>query len=183
MAETIEAAWDRRPNEPEVWYRIFKDYYLPLGERRTLRNAFEFYLRVETPKQYKDLDPEGITNIPSHWNTIAVEWEWPKRALEFDESKLPDFSSIYVTQVLDYLQRNALRAAESLVAALNSDRTRVQASNSILNRIGVPETTNVNFGGGVNITSDDMAAAASKVQEWKTQKLSGSPAENTSATS
>lgn len=181
--EDITRSWDRRPDEPEVWYRIFRDYFLPLGDRRSLRNAFEFFVRVETPKQYRELDPENITRTPSHWNQIALDWEWAKRALEYDESKMPDFASAYVQQVLTYLQTNALNAAHGLVQALNNDRTRVQAANSILNRIGVPETSNINLAMGVTFTSDELAAAANRIEEWKTKKQSGLLAEEASPTS
>jgi len=183
MLDEVGRPWDQREGEADVWYRIFRDYYLPLGERRSIRNAFEFYIRVETPKQYEGLDPENITHVPGHWSTYARDYEWAKRALAYDEAKLPDFGEAYVTQVLTYLRQNAMRAASGLVAALNSDRTRVQAANSILNRIGVPESSEISLKHGVSFTSDDMTDAVRKVEEWKTKKLSGSPAESPSATS
>jgi hypothetical protein len=173
--ELVERPWDRRTDEPEEWYRIFKDYYLVLGERRSLRNAFELFVRVEDPKQYEDVDPDNIRSIPSHWNEYARNFEWAKRALAYDEEKRPDFAALYVTMTLDYLRTHSMEAAHALVAALKSDRTRVQAANSILNRSGVPETTEVVLGGKVAITADDMAEASDKVQAWqkRTQNPSG----------
>jgi hypothetical protein len=171
--EVVDRTWDPLPDEPEVWYKIFREYYLPLGEQRSIRNAFEFYIRVEKPKQYEHLDPENLTQVPQHWAEYAHQFRWAERAIEYDKEKIPDLGSLYVQQVLGFLSANAMSAAEALVKALNSDRTRVQAANSILNRIGVPEASEVNVRTGITITSDDMAAAKTKAEEWKTKRLSG----------
>ncbi len=171
--ELIERPWDPREGEPLEWYRIFKDYYLPLGNQRSLRNAFEFFVRVEQPSHYADVSPDDIRFAPQHWNTFAAQWEWAKRAMAYDEGVHPDFTALYVTTALGYLQEHAKSAAEALVQALNNDRTRVQAANSILNRAGVPEVSEVLLKGSLGITSDDMAAASEKVEKWKTQNKSG----------
>lgn len=176
MATDLDIAtrpWDRQEDEPEIWHAIFTDYYLPLGSRRSLRNAFEFYLRVERPQHYVSLDPENVSKAPGHWNDMALQFNWAERALQYDEEKHPDFGAIYVTQVLQYLQTNAMGAAQALVKALNNERTRVQAANSILNRSGVPEISKLELASTVTITSDDMARAAAQVEEWKTTKQSG----------
>jgi hypothetical protein len=173
MEESIVREWDKRADEPEEWYRIFRDYFLPLGNRRTVRNAFEFFVRVEQPAHYDTVDPDDIRMAPTHWADYANKYEWGKRALAYDESNTPDLSDIYVTTVLEYLKSNATTAAKALVDALKNERTRVQAANSILNRAGVPETSEILLKGGVSVNSDDMAAATNKVEEWKTRNKSG----------
>ena len=173
LPEEVGRPWDAREGEPSLWYRIFKDYYLPLGNRRSLRTAFEFYLRVERPVEYEQEDPSRISRIPSNWAKASSEWEWASRAMAYDQEQMPDFAAQYILQTLEYLRSNGLAAGMALVKALNSERTRVPAANSILNRIGVPETSNVSLIAGVSITSDDMAAAASKVDEWKTRRQTG----------
>jgi len=170
MAENISRSWDRLPDEDEKWYHIFVDYYLPLGNKRSVRNAFEFFIRVEEPANYQNVDPNDIRYTPDHWGEEAEKHEWAKRALEYDESVATDFSQLYVTTVLNYLQANALGAAKSLVEALKNERTRVQAANSILNRAGVPEVSEVNFKAGVAFTADDMAAAQEELTKWTQSK-------------
>lgn len=173
IVEVVRQPWDRLEKEPPDWYHIFKDYYLILGEARSIRNAFEFYLRVEAPNQYKDTDPDNIKYIPEHWAEMANKFQWASRAMAFEESVRNDFSQLYVNIALNYLREHAMDAAQALVQALGNDRTRVQAANSILNRAGVPESTEVLIRAGVVITSDDMQAAREKVDEWKTKRLSG----------
>jgi len=170
--DTIERAWDQREDEPGDWFRIFKDYYLPLGSERSLRNAFEFYIRVESPEQYVDLDPDNFKNIPQHWNSFADKFEWAKRALAYDEATQINYNEVIVNQVLDYLRNNAMTAARALVDALTNDRTRVQAANAILNRGGIPEVSEVNIRSAITVTADDMAEARKRVEDW-TQNKSG----------
>jgi hypothetical protein len=171
--ESITRPWDLIEGEPEVWYNIFRDYYLPLGDQRSVRNAFELYLRVEKPKQYEDLDPEHLTHFPQHWGDMAARYQWALRAIEYDKEKVPNFASVYVNQVLEFLGAHATQAAQALVDALRNERTRVQAANSILNRVGVPETTEISLKKGVTFSSDEMAEASKKVDEWKSKKLNG----------
>jgi hypothetical protein len=173
IEEDVVRPWDRREGEDEVWYRIFSRYYLPLGTKRDLRTAFEFYIRTESPPDYSGIDPETLKYIPKHWPAHAREWEWASRAAAYDEASIPDFAEIHVSQTLQYLRAHALTAADALVAALSNERTRVQAANSILNRSGVPEVSEVNLKAGVTVTADEMAAAREKVDEWTTQKQSG----------
>ena len=173
LAENIIQPWDRREDEPEVWYNIFKEYYLPLGEQRSLRNAFEFYIRVEQPKEYAQTDPDNITRIPQHWNTMAFEWEWAARALSYDAVQMPSFTQMQVSQALEHIRANSMKAARALVQALSNERTRVQAANALLNRAGIPEVSQIDFTTQVFISADDMAEASKKVAEWKTKKLNG----------
>lgn len=164
--EDITRPWDQREGEPEVWYSIFRTYYLPLGPRRSLRRAFELYLRSEKPERYKELDPDGVTKAPQHWNPKSRDWDWPLRARMYDAEQL-DVTSAQIEHVLTYLRDNSINAAQALVDALQNPRTQVQAANSILNRSGVPETTEIKINGGTSITSDEMAAAEEKVRQWK----------------
>jgi len=171
--EDIVRVWDQQPGEGDIWYRIFTKYYLPLGQKRNLRTAFEYYLRMEKPIDYIDVDPDNFKNIPAHWTQHAFKFEWAKRALEFDQASAPDFSMLQVSQTLEFLREHAMKAAYALVESLTNERTRVQAANSILNRSGIPEVSEVNLKSAVSITADEMAAAQEKVTEWMTQKKSG----------
>jgi hypothetical protein len=172
--DVVTKPWDRFPDEPIEWYNIFKQYYLVLGSRRSIRLAFEFYLRVENPAHHADIDPNDVRYVPQHWNEAATRYSWAERALSYDDEKIPDFSELYVQTALEYLRENAMEAAKALVEALKNERTRVQAANSILNRSGVPEISEILFKAGVIITSDDMAAASGRIEEWqKKRSLSG----------
>jgi hypothetical protein len=168
--DIVTKPWDRFPDEPVEWYSIFKDYYLVLGSQRSVRLAFEFYIRVNNPSHYQDVDPNDIKYVPAHWNQTAAQFSWAERAIAFDQESTPDFSEIYVQTALEYLREHAMSAAQALVAALKNDRTRVQAANSILNRAGVPEVSEILFKAGVVITSDDMASATDKVKEWRQKR-------------
>jgi hypothetical protein len=172
--DIVTKPWDRLEGEPIEWYEIFFQYFLPLGSQRTVRNAFEFYIRVNNPSHYSDVDPDDIKFAPHHWSAAAAQWKWAERALAFDGEKVPDFAEVYVSTALEFLRSNAMTAAKALVEALKNERTKVQAANSILNRSGVPEVSEVLFKAGVIITSDDMAAASGKVDDWQQRrKLSG----------
>lgn len=168
--DDVTRPWDQMENEPDVWFRIFTQYYLPMGVNRSVRNAFEYYIRTEKPLDYKDVDPNEFRYIPSHWAEYSRKFEWARRATAYDEAGIPGVADLQVNAVISYLQSNAMRAAMALVDSLKNPRTAVQASNSILNRGGVPETTSVHLEGGVNISSDEMAAAAEKVSQWMAQR-------------
>lgn len=171
--EKVERDWDILPNEPEIWYRIFKTYYLGVGKGRSLRSAFELYLRNESPEDYADVDPSAFKNIPSHWSEYSRKFEWARRAAAYDEEAVPDIAGMQVQMVLDYLRASSMKAAATLVRALENPRTAVQASNGILNRIGVPEVSEVITRSTIEVTSDDMAEAAKKIESWKQTSQSG----------
>lgn len=99
---TVQSA-TRQPGEPWQWYVRFKSYYLPLGEGRTIEDAWRGWkLKQGTGKG---------TRASPHWHEMAKAWNWRERAEAYDLSQkqpqLPDaeaFRRALDRCLVDYLE-------------------------------------------------------------------------------
>lgn len=77
--------WERRKGEPVNWFARFSNYYLPLGEERTIEAAFRAwradYLQLAGISGYKQKRPS-----PS-WYEVIEKWGWKERAELWDKEQ------------------------------------------------------------------------------------------------
>ncbi len=158
--------WDQLPGEPDRWFLMFQRYYIPQGIRRTIKGAVEAYCAAERPHR---LDPKTgklpYAGTPRAWSENAFKWNWKERAIAWDKQTNSEMLDT-VQFALSILKDAAPDAAEALVEALASPRTRVSAAKEILDRTGLPAVKRVESI-GMSITPDDVQKAREELDEWK----------------
>lgn len=76
MSDEI-APWERRENEPNLWYDRFMAFLL-MGPSRSLLGAVHQEEAQKSPKKPSD-------STPGAWKDAANEWKWRERAEAWDE--------------------------------------------------------------------------------------------------
>lgn len=164
-SEKIEIPWLQMEGEPDQWYRMFMAYYLTLGPSRNLTRA---YLRcMEKERPHKKQVTEGTNlSVMVEWSEAARLWKWRNRAEAFDlHSSSENF--LYVDKARDILIQGTVKAAETLIAALDVPRTAVAAAKEILDRGGLPGTHLIGVGRIEPYTADDLHRAEQDLEEWE----------------
>jgi hypothetical protein len=167
MSETNEVKlWDRMHGEPQRWYTIFVNYYLPQGPGRSVRRAHTLY-----SKDHPEIEPSEYT--PVTWFKMAEKWQWKERvdAFETEQNDLARATIDYAAKLLRLLTVDAVQALQIM---LKSDRYAVSAAKEILDRGGIPATSIQELAAKVDITSDDMAEAREQVEKWERENTSKS---------
>lgn len=161
---TQSYAWHRREGEPITWYKRFIEYYLPLGPTRTLLQASVLERAINTPDKIdKDSKPN---TAPNEWTKACDDWDWRVRADAYDAFMYEDDGMIELA--LEKLRNSALDAVTALHDSLQNPRYAVAAAKEILDRAGLPATTNINLG-GARFTADDLSKANEELKEWQDQ--------------
>lgn len=70
----MSVSWERRADEPELWYDRFTVYRL-LGPTRTLPAAYALVNRLQGRR---------AARTAARWEKPAQRWEWAQRAAEYD---------------------------------------------------------------------------------------------------
>ena len=174
---TTTYPWQVMDGEPDLWFQRFTKYFLPLGPGRTLIKAYTIMVDVEHPevakarKEMAKKDPGktfNVNNITSLWGTKAREWNWRDRAKAFDRFSY-QLAQAEVDLARVTLLGSANKAALALVEALSNPRLQVAAAKEILDRAGLPGTTNVALGPIDKFTSDELAQATQDLEGWESQ--------------
>jgi hypothetical protein len=177
MAEATEFAWQQMDNEPWLWYQRFIKYFLPQGPGRSLYKAYELMVATERPDVSKARleNPEAkkTTNITS-WGIHARDWNWRERSKEFDKYTFRA-ANAEVDAARITLLSSANKAANALVSALANPRLQVAAAKEILDRAGLPGTTNVALGPIDKFTADEFRRAESEIDDWERKLESPNP--------
>jgi hypothetical protein len=77
---------DRRPHEPDKWYRRFV-YYLELGSRRSLARAYREMANQERAAKDRPLLPT-TASVPEVWRKRAQQFDWRERAADWDQQQM-----------------------------------------------------------------------------------------------
>lgn len=168
--EVIEYPWRQMEGEPWFWFQRFIKYFLPLGPGRSLIKAYETMVGVEFPEvaEARRLNEPKKKKATNLWSKRAREWNWRERSKAYDKftysEALQEVDKARVT-----LLRSADKAALTLVGALTNARLCVAASKEILDRVGLPGTTNVGLGPIEKFTADEFRQAESEVDAWEAQ--------------
>jgi len=171
-----EYIWERMDDEPWLWFQRFTNYFLPLGPGRTMLGAYTAMVNVEQPaiadarKKKKEADPKHRTpNGVSFWSKAALEWHWRERSKAFDNFAYKG-AQAHVELARLTLLESSNKAAEALVAALSNERLKVAAAKEILDRAGLPGTTNINLGVADKFSADELRAAEDEIADWETSR-------------
>jgi hypothetical protein len=73
------AAWERQPQEPNVWFDRFERFRLAGAERSLLA----IYNQERVRKGQKRTDSPALS-----WRKAAEQWDWRVRAEAWDEAGL-----------------------------------------------------------------------------------------------
>jgi len=72
--------WERQPGEPALWFSRFDRYFRPLGEERTIEEAWRRW-KHDNARHSKTARPH------KSWYRIAREWHWWERAEAWDDEQ------------------------------------------------------------------------------------------------
>ena len=184
LAENVDLAteipWTQQDEEPGMWFQRFVRYFLPLGPGRSLYGAYQLMMESEFPsvakarkEKYKDnpgAKPQQITS----WGKQARIWKWHERSKAFDRFTYKAAQAM-VDQARITLLGSAEKAAQALVGALTNPRLQVAAAKEILDRAGLPGTTNVGLGPIEKFTADEFRLAEQDLEEWEQQTVISKP--------
>lgn len=169
-----EYPWQRMKDEPWLWFQRFTEYFLPLGPGRSLYKAYSLQLEKEDPAAFKakqaqsggKLKPSGI----NAWGKRAKEWRWRERSHAYDSVQYKDAQAEVELARLTILS-SANNAAQALVDALTNERLKVAAAKEILDRAGLPGTTNIGIGPADKFTADELNQAEVEISQWESQQV------------
>jgi len=74
-----EHIWDKQPAEPDEWFIRFTTF-LHLGTNRSYIDAYRQHVKVSRSR--KGTKPNHIS---PQWHKAIHEWDWEKRAQEYDK--------------------------------------------------------------------------------------------------
>jgi hypothetical protein len=110
----VPNAWDRRENEPNMWYDRFVRYYLSKGSGRSILGAFNNWRSEKKLKQ--------ATGAPMTWINASERHEWAKRAEAYDADLRAKDAVIWEQRRLELQQRDwdiAHKLTDKVLAMLN----------------------------------------------------------------
>lgn len=167
--DKVDIVWLQQEGEPDLWYRRFMSYYLPLGPSRNLTRAYVQYMKNEHPEAITTKKAaKGVVNTTSNWSDNSRLWHWRERAESFDLYNAGENFS-YVEKARDILMQGTEAAARALIENLQNPRLAVAAAKEILDRGGLPGTHLVGVGHVEPYTADDLHRAEKEVAEWEKQ--------------
>ena len=166
-----EFPWHQADGEPDFWYSRFIKYFLPQGPGRSLYKSYQLMVATEhedVAKARKASGRKETTTSIRPWTEAASKWDWRIRSRAFDKFTYAA-ASANVDLARITLLESADKAAKALVDALGNARLSVAAAKEILDRVGLPGTTNVALGPIEKFTADEFRQAESEVDEWERQ--------------
>lgn len=167
VEEPITYAWTQQDGEPYFWFHRFITYFLPLGPGRSIIKAYETMVAAEHPEVAEARRrSKKKMNATGAWSTKARVWGWRDRAKAYDKFAFSE-ALAEVDKARLTLLESADKAALALVGALSNSRLVVAAAKEILDRVGLPGTTNVGVGPIDKFTADELRQAEREVDEWE----------------
>jgi hypothetical protein len=168
----IETPWLQMPNEPLRWYVRFMTYFLPFGPSRTLTRAYLAYLAAERPNAVGLKKTANTVRGAVSWQHACHDWQWRQRAEAFDRLNLLEYVTL-VDKARDKIMRSMEDAADALADALTIPRLKVSAAKEILDRGGLPGTTNIGVSRIEPYTADELHKAEQEVAAWEKDTYGG----------
>jgi len=160
-----EASWLQMPREPMLWYLRFAKYFLPLGPSRTIVRAFMLFTAAENPNA-RILKVRVGNFASTNWQEKSKAWQWHSRAEAFDRNNLLEYSTLIDT-ARNKLMHSLGVAVDALVGALDNPRLAVSAAKEILDRGGLPGTTNIGIGPASRFNADELSKAQAEIEDWE----------------
>ena len=162
--------WDRKPDEPNLWYDRF-DVYRLLGPRRSVERAFNV---LRQSGQLRGARPGAA------WYNAAKQWHWKQRAEAWDTQERERLRQIESTrredahnERIDMIQVILDTSFERLLPTLQlPDNTDLAAFRLIFKdaleqqRRELPIDDTDDHHEEVTITADDLLAAQRQLSSW-----------------
>ena len=106
MTEKLKP-WEQLPDEPDLWYNRFKDFYLPT------QSLSEAYYTYYEQKHGHRPTRKGYT---SSWGEAAKKWEWERRGLEYKRAVAAEAFDLAAADKAELYERveKIAKALESL---------------------------------------------------------------------
>lgn len=96
--ETETASWEKLPDENDLWFSRFDKYARPQGREYSLRTAYMLW-RLDQPESH-DLEAYVL------WKNAEVQYEWSKRAGEWDIFNTSFLKYQWNKRKMDLLERD-----------------------------------------------------------------------------
>lgn len=163
-----KALFEQFEDEPTEWYDRFMDYFVALGQVRTLRTAYLLHNEcLEDKAQY----------APSYsqWRDKARFYRWKARAGAYDQ-EMSLHAARRVQEARGKLMEASVKAVDALEDSLTDPRQRVSAAKAILDRGGLPPVTEVKHTVEA-FSADELSQAAEEIEAWEKQ-MAGSSGSN-----
>jgi len=165
VTDNSNQAWLQQEDEDGEWFERFTRFYLPLGSGRNIIKAYTAYLLALDTKKYVEFISRPNRNATEEWSNAAREYDWRKRSIAWDAFHLIELTA-QVDLARQKLQAATVKAVDTLITNLESDRYSVAAAKEILNRGGLPETSKHEVAIS-QYTADEFNAATREVEEWR----------------
>lgn len=167
MTDEIQYSWDQLPDEPDLWYGRFLQFYLPLGRARSLRRAYVDCLASQKKEA-------RLNRADNTWTAMSTQYNWLDRARAWDQW-MDSLAGPTIQDAELRIRLASLRAVETLLACLDSrtEKIKLTASVEILNRAGIVKPSEREAAHGGAVTADLLAKLATTVvrelDSWQQQ--------------
>jgi hypothetical protein len=92
-----EKAWERKKNEPALWFMRFQ-IYLKLGKKRSLQAALSAEPRdgkaPKGAKRHQETKKLSDVSVPGSWKRASKLWNWVERSKAYDLHTLQSEAAI-----------------------------------------------------------------------------------------
>ena len=113
MRSDASKPWDRREQEPSLWFDRFNRFYRPQGPGRTLTQA---YRSAYEEKHGRKPTRAGYS---ADWKNKAELWDWKERAAEWDSELHKEQIGYEKSEALDMTRRQIQDAKAIQTLAMN----------------------------------------------------------------
>lgn len=138
MENEERKSWEQKidDGEPDLWYGRFVKY-LRLGTKRSVNAVF----KKEAPK-----NPEKPRTVAGNdWYDIAKQWNWEKRARDYDTHQRAEEDRI-IEEERDKVLRSGFALQHKRIELLGKMSRKLIAMTNDEAKIWIPETKTTTFG-------------------------------------
>ena len=113
MSSEASKPWDKRKEEPSLWWDRFNRFYRPQGPGRTLTQAYR--------SAYEEKNGRKPTRAgySADWKNKSTMWEWQTRAEAWDEELFREQTAYEKAEALEMTSRQIKDAKAVQTLAMN----------------------------------------------------------------
>jgi len=113
MNSEASKPWDKRPEEPSLWWHRFNKFYRPQGPGRTLTQAYR--------SAYEEKNGRTPTRAgySADWKEKATIWDWQGRAEAWDEELFREQTAYEKAEALEMTGRQIRDSKAVQTLAMN----------------------------------------------------------------
>jgi hypothetical protein len=113
MSTEASKPWDKRDNEPSLWWGRFDKFYRPQGPGRTLTQAYRLSYEEKNGR------PPTRAGYSADWKNKAELWEWKERAAAWDTELHKEQIGYEKSEALEMTKRQIQDAKAIQTLAMN----------------------------------------------------------------